>query len=108
MALFIGCAKNPEYEDLWDVSDDTGIHWRSDGSGGNQYPDLIRRHHTKPKPAHKLDLKPGDVVELVAWEDGHLGDIGLRRTIGVANVAIPSPIPKGQRQLFKVVSRSKC
>jgi hypothetical protein len=88
-----------DYGLLWDKR---GKRWIEGKCG-----DLIRRHYTKPKPAHKLDLKPGDVVELVVWEDGHLGDIGLRRTIGVANVAIPSTLPKGKRPLFNVVSRSK-
>jgi hypothetical protein len=53
-----------------------------------------------------LDLKPGDVVKLVKWEDGHTCDLGLSKTIGVNNVEIPSSVPKGERPLFKVVSRA--
>lgn len=94
-------------------SDDTNILWRQDGSGAclwvGQVPDLIRRHYTKPKPAHKLDLKPGDVVELVAWENGELGCV----TGGTFNVGPNGPEsddwefdqPKGERPLFRVVSR---
>jgi hypothetical protein len=97
--------KHTEYNDIWDVSDKKHEHWDENGCGFVGTPNLIRRHYTKPKPAHKLDLKPGDVVELVAWEDGHLGDIGLSKTIGINNVEIPSSYPKGERPLFRVVSR---
>jgi hypothetical protein len=65
------------------------------------YYNLIRRHYTKPKPAHKLDLKPGDVVELVAWEDGSTHGIGKRYPFD----GFPNE-PKGERPLFRVVSRS--
>ena len=73
---------------------------------------LIRRHYKNPQPAHKLDLKPGDVVELVAWEDGSDVLVGKRITIGIEG--LPDTIgpyglndyPKGQRPLFRVVSRA--
>jgi hypothetical protein len=97
----------------FDESDDTPLLWRPDGSGVAN-PDLIRRHYTKPKPAHKLDLKPGDVVELVEWEDGEPLTHALKLTydgtslIGDFHNVIRdhSSIPKGERPLFRVVSRS--
>ena len=71
---------------------------------------LIRRHYTKPKPADKLDLQPGDVVQLVAWEDGttcagncekfNVGKNGIKSGDWNFNQ------PKGERPLFRVVSRS--
>lgn len=88
--------------------EETDLVWLPDGSGTG-HPDLIRRHYTKPKPAHKLDLKPGDVVELVAWEDGSL-DCGNGRTFNVGSHGPESNVwyfdqPKGERPLFLVVSR---
>jgi protein involved in polysaccharide export with SLBB domain len=77
-------------------------HWLEDGYAIYiNTPDLIRRHYNKPKPAHKLDLKPGDVVELVAWEDGSLGGVGKEYKYG----NFETVISKGHRPLFKVVSR---
>jgi hypothetical protein len=93
---------------LFDESDDTQFLWRSDGSGvGN--PALIRRHYKKPQPAHKLDLKPGDVVKLVVWEDGIGG--GKKREYkcdkdGPYSGTYEFKQPKGHRPLFRVVSRS--
>jgi hypothetical protein len=71
------------------------------GTGGEtSRSDLIRRYYTKPKTAHKLDLKPGDVVELVAWEDGSTQGIGKRYPFD----GLPQ-YPKGYRPMFRVVSR---
>jgi len=92
----------------FDESDDTNLVWRPDGSGvGNV--SLIRRHYTKPQPAHKLDLKKGDVVELVKWEDGET--VGAGETFNVGKKGIEEDDwdfnqPKGSRPLFKVVSRA--
>jgi hypothetical protein len=94
-------------------SDVSNRLWRSDGAGVGSH-NLIRRYYKKPKPAHKLDLKPGDVVELVAWEDGELSGIGKEYTYDGASlrddfyhiIRDPSSITKGERPLFRVVSRS--
>jgi hypothetical protein len=83
-------------------------------NGGCKSLDLIRRHYTKPKPAHKLDLKPGDVVELVAWEDVGPLTHALKLTYDGTSlrgdfhnvIRDYSSIPKGKRPLFRVVSRS--
>jgi len=82
--------------------------WMADGTGvGNA--SLIRRHYKKPQPAHKLDLKPGDEVELVAWEDEMGG--GIRKKYEVDESGPYSDMwefhqKKGHRPLFKVVSRA--
>jgi hypothetical protein len=93
----------------FDESDDTPLLWRPDGSGAAN-PDLIRRHYTKPKPAHKLDLKPGDVVELVAWEDGcDAGAVGKTFDVGLNGPETDIwefNQAKGERPLFRVVSRA--
>ena len=74
-------------------------------------PKLIRRHYTKPKPAHKLDLKPSDVVELMAWEDDCYSGLGDKITCG-KDGAVDHDYwqlnghKKGQRPLFRVVSRA--
>lgn len=65
---------------------------------------LIRRHYKKPQPSHKLDLKPGDVVRLVAWENG--SDACIGSTFHTEDMKIPSGNPKGERGLFKVVRRA--
>ena len=95
---------------FFDESDDTNLLWRPDGSGVHN-PDLIRRHYKKPQPAHKLDLQPGDVVELVAWEDGALPGIGEKITIGKDGKPDHDFYQlngwnKGRRPLFRVVSRA--
>jgi hypothetical protein len=77
--------------------------WQNNGTSISGGHDLIRRQYTKPKPSHKLDLKPGDFVKLVAWEDGDLVDVG--ECFEFNELEIPSPMPKGERPLFKVVSR---
>lgn len=88
---------SPEDKNQWDPS---GLSM----SGG---PQLIRRHYTKPQPAHKLDLKPGDVIQLVAWECGRdIGSVGKTFTVG-DEVEIWNFKPtKGERPLFRVVSRA--
>lgn len=94
--------KNPIYAYIFDVCDDTYEHWDENGNGSyTKYPNLIRRHYTKPQPAHKLDLKRGDVVELVAWEDGSTAWIG--EVFGRQNM--PTDFDKGDRPLFRVVIR---
>jgi len=95
-------------DDYFDESDDTSLLWEPDGSGvGNV--SIIRRHYTKPQPAHKLDLKKGDVVELVKWEDGYCGGVGDKFDVdkdGVVSRFYDFKQPKGERPLFKVVSRA--
>lgn len=91
----------------FDENDVNALVWRPDGSGvGNV--SLIRRHYTKPQPAHKLDLNKGDVVELMGWEDG--ASLGVGETFKVGKKGIQEDDrdfnqPKGERPLFKVVSR---
>jgi hypothetical protein len=103
--------KHPYLESIWDVSGDTDIHWDYMGVGFCSYPNLIRRHYKKPQPAHKLDLKPGDVVELVTWEDGHKAGIGEKMTciyggrVGHLKWNL-NGWNKGHRPLFRVVSRA--
>ena len=81
-----------------------------DARGLPDYYNLIRRHYTKPKPAHKLDLKPGDVVELVAWEDGcDAGAVGKTFYVGLNGPETDIwefNQAKGERPLFRVVSRA--
>jgi hypothetical protein len=95
-------------KDGWfDVSNKTPHLWFNDGTS-HIFPNLIRRHYTKPKPAHKLDLKPGDVVALVAWENFDMSGVG--RTFNVGLNGPKTNIwefnqPKGHRPLFKVVAR---
>lgn len=94
-----------EYGDCtFDESDTSKLVWKSDGSGFG-CASLIRRHYTKPQPAHKLDLQKGDVVELVKWEDRWVGGCRTAMTFSVGNIEIPSSNPKGQRPLFRVISR---
>lgn len=102
----------------FDESDDKSTLWRADGSGlyksrlykSRLYShNLIRRHYTKPKPAHKLDLKPGDIVELVAWEDGFTGAAGRTFNVGLTGPEgryLQCNLPKGERPLFRVVPRA--
>ena len=102
--------KHTRLDSIWDVSDDTDEHWDKNGKGFG-FTDLIRRHYKKPQPAHKLDLKPGDVVELVAWED--IATIGTGKRFSVLDNGDVeggfirlNDYPKGQRPLFRVVSRA--
>jgi len=104
--------QHPEYDNIWDVCDKTSEHWDKNGEDFFGKSDLVRRHYTKPKPAHKLDLKPGDVVKLVAWED--IATVGIGKRFNVENdISIEGGFiqlnnyPKGHRPLFKVVSRAK-
>lgn len=102
--------KHSRLDSIWDVSDDTDEHWDENGKGFNHRQNLIRRHYKKPQPAHKLDLKPGDVVELVAWEDGTTG-AGNGEQFNVGKNGVKSghwnfDQPKGHRPLFRVVSRA--
>ena len=41
--------KRSEYDNIWDVSDDTREHWDKNGKGFYNHPDLIRRHYKKTK-----------------------------------------------------------
>jgi len=71
--------------------------------------DLIRRHYKKPQPAHKLGLKLGDLVELCGWEDGTGYGAGEKFAVdknGPYSDDWDFDQPKGERPLFKVVSRS--
>lgn len=92
----------------FEVAPEDENQWQPNGKSVMCGPDLIRRHYTKPQPAHKLDLKPGDVVELVAWEDGDdFGSVGKTFTVGVDEEKLWGFKPtKGQRPLFLVVSRA--
>ena len=89
-----------------------GSMWHEDGTATPSsvcQDTLIRRHYTKPKTAHKLDLKPGDVVRLVAWEDGANTGIGVELDVGLNGPESgwwELNQPKGERPLFMVVSRA--
>jgi len=103
-----GPVRECDKDEYFDLPDDEVLLWRPDGTGVMNF-DLIRRHYTKPKPAHKLDLKKGDVVELVKWEDGET--VGAGETFKVGKKGIEGGDwdfnqPKGERPLFKVVSRA--
>ena len=63
----------------------------------------------RPRPAHKLGLRNGDVVRLVARQDGSTAGVGLEFTVGQSGVVeyhMCNPAPKGQRPLFVIVSRA--
>lgn len=102
--------KHPRLDSIWDVSDDTDEHWDKNGKGFG-FTDLIRRHYKKPQPTHKLDLKEGDVVELVAWEDIETIGTGKRFSV-LDNGDVEggfirlNDYHKGERPLFRVVSRA--
>lgn len=71
----------------------------------------------KPKPAHKLNLQPGDVIRLERWESGRTTSIGVLYTVNhdctkaTDSHGFDCPpsgrFPKGERPLFTVVSRAK-
>lgn len=85
-----------KYELLWHTD---GTRWAEGVCG-----DLIRRHYKKPQLAHKLDLKYGDLVELVEWECGR--DTYVGQVLEFDHVEILLDHHKGQRPLFRVVSRA--
>lgn len=67
----------------------------------------------RPRPAHKLKLRNGDVVRLEGWQDNvDDGDTGVILTVGSGRYSdwiqeqIDYPFPKGERPLFTVVSRA--
>ena len=67
----------------------------------------------RPQPAHKLNLRKGDVVRLEGWQDGSTDhEVGVRIAIGSGRHSdwlqshIESPLHKVQRPLFVVVSRA--
>lgn len=70
----------------------------------------------RPRALHKLDLRPGDVVELMGWDNGSSIAVGKRYTVNadVSQIihvdggyrSIPSNNAKGHRPLFTVVSRA--
>jgi hypothetical protein len=70
----------------------------------------------RPRPAHKLGLTPGDKVELVKWEDKYLGYEGMIFVVsadgtrvdhdGGISYQIPCILRKGNRPLFRVISRA--
>lgn len=63
----------------------------------------------RPRPAHKLDLRSGDVVRQVKTGLG-VTCAGILYLVGKSpevGVLISNPPPKGQRPLFIVVSRAK-
>jgi hypothetical protein len=86
--------------------------------------DLIARYRdpATPRPAHKLNLRDGDVVKLIAWQDAHLGNligksyryqVASGKLVNVsdvtdywADVASGKSFPKGERPLFTVISRA--
>lgn len=90
----------------FEVSPGDENQWIPNGRSMMGGPDLIRRHYTKPQPAHKLDLKPGDVVELVVWEDQDGCLIGERITVEMKGIKMSTCYTKGHRPLFRVVSRA--
>jgi hypothetical protein len=70
----------------------------------------------RPRPLHKLGLARGDEVELVKWEDKYSGNVGMIFVVsadgqrvehdnGIA-YQIPRILRKGQRPLFRVISRA--
>ena len=95
----------------FEVAPEDRNQWSPSGVGiGFHSPDLVRRHYTKPQPAHKLALKEGDVVELVEWEDGIGGFEGDKITAGkygaLDHWCVEFKQPKSKRPLFRVVSRA--
>lgn len=63
----------------------------------------------RPRPLHKLGVNYGDVVKLVARQDGSTAGVGLEFTVGQSGVVefhMWNPAPKGQRPLFVIVSRA--
>lgn len=63
----------------------------------------------RPRPAHKLGLKIGDVVMHVGWQDSpHYKTITIYRAgeCGWLQRHIDTPLIKGHRPLFVVVSRA--
>ena len=65
----------------------------------------------RQRPAHKLNLCKGDVVRLKGFQDGrHVTEADI--VVGIwfsgewLQSHIESPLPKGQRPLFTVVSRA--
>lgn len=94
----------------FEVSPSDYNQWTRSGFSMSGGKDLIRRHYTKPQPANKLDLKPGDVVELVAWEDGcDAGAVGKTFDVGLNGPETDIwefNQAKGERPLFRVVSRA--
>lgn len=66
----------------------------------------------RPRPAHKLNLQKGDVVRHEGWQDDFGVDMGIVK-VGeggrfgkMLQLQIDTPIPKGKRPLFVVVSRA--
>ena len=112
--VVVGPMKGPDaYGDYSALVGENELIWNPDGTrwAKGVCGDLIRRHYKKPKPAHRLDLKQGDVVELVEWEDGHGAGIGEKITIGKDGKPDHDFYKlngwnKGQRPLFRVVSRA--
>ena len=86
--------------------------------------DMIKRHidavtpkpakdPNRPRPAHKLNLRYGDVVRHVGWQGEPSFADGAEITVGEDGVngswldlSVNRPLPKGQRPLFVVVSRA--
>lgn len=68
------------------------------------------KNPNRPRTAHKLNLRNGDVVRLDAWENcvatrvGELFTVANGRIGGIGG--IPSGVPKGYRPLFTVISRA--
>ena len=63
----------------------------------------------RPRPLHKLGVNYGDVVKLVARQDGSTAGVGLEFTVGLSGVVefhMWNPAPKGHRPLFVIVSRA--
>jgi hypothetical protein len=63
----------------------------------------------RPRPAHKLELEGGDVVQLVCWQCGRECCVGETFAVGQSSILdnhISSPNAKGHRPLFIVVSRA--
>lgn len=63
----------------------------------------------RPRPLHKLGVNYGDVVKLVARQDGSTAGVGLEFTVGQSGVVefhMWNPAPKGHRPLFVIVSRA--
>ncbi len=84
-------------------------------SAGPQKCGLTPKPADRPRAAHRLNLQEGDVVELVAWQDGQTRLVGVKyrkagawlyEIDGLGGWLIEQTYPKGHRPLFRVISRA--
>ena len=73
---------------------------------------MTAKDPNRPRAAHKLNLQPGDVVRLVAWQSAATKQAYLRDvefTVGKpmwGSIGSQRNNPKGSRPLFTVISRA--